>query len=247
MRPYFFLAIAVLLAAALWLGVIFIYRYQPSDQVRAQSFVKSRLYLPGSDFEDDLIFFIAGQLGIYQGEFEILDIVNLELQDIAGVDYLLITLRAPNGDLCQVTIAKDLFPWARWEVVPGSFSVVRMPEMRLKFAYEAPQWMRELGITPEQVAGYFAEHPDMRVRGEGAFLDPKTQKRALPGDWSATIKKEKPLRFSVNKNKKTGFSTLMAGRNQVGLLNAYWKADYPSDYAGPGYRAYLYGKSKGDR
>lgn len=247
MKQFFFLGVAVFLAVALWLGVCFIYQYQPAGSLPIQKLIKSRLYLPGSDFEEDLIFFIAGQLGIYEGEFEVLDVVNLELQDIAGADYLLVTLRAPNGDLCQVTIVKELFPWARWEIVPASFTVVRIPEAGARFSFDAPQWMRELGITPGEVAEYFAEHPDMRFRGESAFVDPKTQKRALPIDWSASAKKDKPLRFSVNKNKKTGFSNVMAGKNQVGLLNAYWKTDYPADYSGPGYRAYLYGKSKGDR
>ncbi|MFA5361648.1 MAG: hypothetical protein WC335_00145 [Candidatus Omnitrophota bacterium] len=247
MKQFFFLGGAVFLAVALWLGACFIYMYQPVEPLFSQTFIKSRLYLPGSDFEEDLIFFLAGQLGIYEGEFEVLDVVNLELQDITGVDYLLITLRAPNGNLCQVTIAKDLFPWARWEIVPASFTMVRIPEAGARFAFDAPQWMRELGITPGEVAEYFAAHPDMRFRGESAFVDPKTQKRTLPIDWSASAKKDKPLRFSVNKNKKTGFSSVMSGKKQAGLLNAYWKADYPADYAGPGYRAYLYGKSKGDR
>ncbi len=247
MKQFIFLGIAVILAAGLWLGVSLILEYQPDDMPSSQTFMKSRLYLPGAEFEDDLVFFIARQLGIYEGEFEILDVVNLELQDIAGTEYLLITLRAPNGDLCQVTIAKELFPWSRWEIVPSSFTAVRIPEAGLRFAFDAPQWMRDLGITPEQVAGYFAEHPDKHGQGESAFIDPVTQKRSLPIDWSVSAKKDKPLRFSINKNKKTGFSNVMAGKSRTGLLNAYWKADYPSDYAGPGYRAYLYGKSRGER
>ncbi|MDD2703021.1 MAG: hypothetical protein PHC33_03340 [Candidatus Omnitrophica bacterium] len=247
MKQFFFLGISVLLAVVLWLGACFIYNYQPYEPLSSPAFIKSRLYLPGSDFEENLIFFLAGQLGIYEGEFEVLDMVNLELRNIAGMDYLLITLRTPNGDLCQVTIAKDIFPWTRWEIVPSSFTVVRLPEAGLRFAFDAPQWMRDLGITPEQVAGYFAEHPDMRLRGRDAFVDPKTQKQSLPVDWPVSVKKDKPPRFSVNKNKKTGFSSVMADKNQVGLLNAYWKADYPVDYSGPGYRAYLYGKGREDR
>lgn len=246
MKQYVVLIIAVLIGLVLWGGANIILQHRRIEPLSFQPVIKSRIYLPGADFEEELIFFLARHMGIYEGEFEVIDVVDLEMRNISGVDYILVTFRAPNGNLCQVTIAKDVFPWAQWEIIPESFSVVELPEARIRFTMDTPQWMQALGITPEQVAEYLAEHPDMKIRGESAFLNKKTQRYALPVDWSKSVRKVKPLRFSINKNKQIGLSSLMLRKSQIGLLNSYWQPDYPTDYSGPGYRAYLYGKSKGE-
>lgn len=246
MKQWFFFGITLLLSAGIVMAVYLAAVYEKQPFFSPQLAVKNISTLPGSDFEEELVFYLARQLGIYKGEFEIIDIVSLNTNVIIGKEYLLITVRAPNGDICQVTVVKGAGPWTRWTVIPGSFQVSRIPEASLLIRLDTSPWMRELGVSSEDVLKYFASHPGTAARGEKAFIDLKGGgKYKLPGDWDETIKINSPLRLSVGKNKPVGLSNTMA-QNKAGDISSFWKIDYPSEYSGPGYRAYLYNKAKGN-
>lgn len=206
-----------------------------------------QLHLSDSQIEEELVYFLARQLGIYEGEFQIVDAVNLDTDDIAGTDYILLTLKAPDGKMCQVTISRDAYPWAEWRLNKENLNVVDFSLPSSVFGPEIPEWMKNLRITPEEVLAYYAAHPDAKEKGEAAFIDDKTKKHRLPSDWYKTVKLETAFKLQINKNKPVRFVSSMKEEAAVSALSSFWKTDYPVEYSGPGYRAYLYEKIKGNK
>lgn len=243
MRQLIILFIEFVLIVALVIGIYytnlskkFDYPYRYNKPI-----VASRLDLSDLELRSELIFFLTKELGLYEGEFKILDVVYLYTDKISGADYILVTLRAPDGKLCQITVSRNFLPYAKWELNPKSFSVIEPLQPLLGSEVKVPQWMQDLEITPQQLQKYYAAHPDVASKGEAAFFDEKTGKYNLPADWYQTTFtleiKDKGIRLVPETDKKV----------KTAIVNSYWKADYPTEYLGPGYREYLYKKIKGER
>lgn len=199
--------------------------------------LRTRLNLSDTELKKEIIFFLAKDLGLYQGNFEILDVVFLYTGEIAGADYILVTLKAPDGRLCQITVSRISLPFARWELNPKTFSVIEPLKTILESKVEVPRWMQDLGVTDEQLQNYYTKHPELAVKGEYAFFDEETGSYNLPADWYQAVfnlvtGKDKTIRLIPDKGE----------RLQADTVNFYWKADYPSEYLGLGYRGYLYQK-----
>jgi hypothetical protein len=112
---------------------------------------------------------------------------------------------------------------------------------------QTPQWMKDLGITTEQVSLYLRAHPNTVWNESSAFLDEKTGKYELPADWIQTLRSEKKFSGKLDANNFITFVPhLKIGQPDGGLAAAYWAVDYPSEYMGGGYRNYLYDKSQGN-
>jgi len=246
MRNIWVLFIEVLLVICLWIGAYSIYRRSEARRLSHRTFVTSNLYLSNPELEEELIFFLARHLGIYDRNYEIVDVVNLNTRELVGADYILVTLRAPDGRLCQITVSRDRNPWAKWELNPENFEVIEVTESGAA-GTQAAVWMRELGITPEQVDEYCKAHPEIIEETEAAFLDIETGKHRLPADWYQAVKIEKSLRLEIGRDKTIRLISSMEKEAKARVVNSYWKSDYPEEYLGPGYREYLYRKIKAEQ
>lgn len=198
--------------------------------------VASRLDLSDLELRSELVFFLTKEMGLYEGEFKILDVVYLYTDEITGADYILVTLEAPDGKLCQLTVSRNFLPWSSWQFNQKNLSIVEPPKTVFPSLLAVPQWMQDLGVTAQQLDKYYLTHPDLAKKGETAFFDEKTEKYNLPSDWyqftfSLEIK-DKGIRLIPETDKQA----------KTTLVNFYWKADYPTEYLGPGYREYLYKK-----
>jgi len=198
------------------------------------------------DQEDTLTFYLTKQLGTYEGSFEIIEVVNLQTRDISGTEYLLVTLRAPNGKFCQVILSRKSLPWAHWQIESGSLKIVDIPQAEYITTTEKDLvWMKELGVTAEEVSRYLAVHPEKALGdAETLFVDQTTGKLTLPRDWWKSVKVgESPFRYKLEiaKNKTMRFVSDM----KMESSDLFWKIDCPADYLGSGYRGYLFEKSKG--
>lgn len=238
MRQLIILFIEFVLIVALVIGIYytnlskkFNYPYRYNKPIMA-----TRLDLSDLELRSELIFFLTKEMGLYEGEFKILDVVYLYTDEISGADYILVTLEAPNGKLCQLTVSRNFLPYAKWELNPKSFSVIEPLEPLLGSEVKVPQWMQDLGVTAQQLDKYYVTHPEEALKGETAFFDEKTGKYNLPSDWyQATFTleiKDKGIRLIPETDNKA----------KAAIVNFYWKADYPTEYLGLGYREYLYKK-----
>ncbi|HTY45177.1 MAG TPA: hypothetical protein VMD52_04205 [Patescibacteria group bacterium] len=243
MRNVWILFAEVLCIIALWFGVYTIYQKVQIRRFSHRPLVTDGIYLSDADIEEELIFFLSKKLGIYEQDYQVVDVVNLNTREVTGVDYILVTLRAPDGRLCQVIVSRNSNPWAKWELDPVNFNVVDIVEPD-SLAGQAPQWMQELSITPEQVNAYYKAHPELAQKGEAAFFDAKTGVRQLPADWYQVIKPEVTFSLEIGKDKTVRIISSMGEEAKKRVVNAYWKADYPTDYLGGGYREYLFRKLK---
>lgn len=205
-----------------------------------KKFLINRINLANRDLQEELIFFLARQLGIYEGNFQIVDVVNLEAREMTGTDYLLITLRAPDGKLCQIVISRKSLPWAKWEIRTETYKLIESSADKTIFLDNPGSWMKELGVTAEDVRQYYRAHPEAIMKGEEAFFDQETGSPRLPADWDKTVKTQTQYKLSINKNEPARFVPGM----KVEQADAFWQPDYPSDYLGAGYRSYLYEKVK---
>ena len=190
--------------------------------------------------EDGLIFFLTKQLGAYDAPFELIEVVNLGTRELAGVEYVVMTVRAPDGKLCQVALAKNSYPWSKWEIVAEHFKVTEPSKNMYSVYSEDTKWIEELGITPAQLHEYYIKHPKMTQEElKELFVDKATGMRILPDDWRQSV--TLAPRFGLKNDKDKGFRFIanIAGDN---AYDTYWKVDYPSSYSGPGYRSYLYDK-----
>jgi hypothetical protein len=237
------IALLVVFSAALYVAFL----YRGTEPPFSKSLLTKKIYLSNSELEEELNFFLAKKLGIYGGKFEIVDIVDLNTAGLSGTDYILITLKAPNGRLCQIAVSKGFAPWSRWELDEESFSVAELTRYDsgfagLNFNKETSQWLESLDITADQVFEYFKAHPEIYLKGDAVFIDEKTGKHKLPADWLVIVKPETRYNLLADKeNKPVRFISTM----KESPADNYWKADYPSAYLGSGYRGYLFGKIKG--
>lgn len=240
MRQLIILFIEFVLIVALVIGIYytnlskkFDYPYRYNKPIMA-----TRFDLSDPELRSELIFFLTKEMGLYEGEFKILDVVYLYTDEISGADYILVTLEAPDGKLCQLTVSRNFLPYAKWELNPKNFSIIEPLEPILGSEVKVPQWMQDLGVTAQQLDKYYVTHPEEALKGETAFFDEKTGKYNLPLDWyQATFTleiKDKGIRLIPETDKKA----------KTAIVNFYWKADYPIEYLGPGYREYLYKKIK---
>lgn len=243
MKQLIILFIEFVLIVALVIGIYyanlskkFDYPYRYNKPI-----VATHLDLSDLELRSELIFFLTKELGLYEGEFKILDVVYLYTDKISGADYILVTLEAPDGKLCQITVSRNFLPYAKWELNPKSFSLIEPWEPILGLKVKVPQWMQDLEINPQQLQKYYAAHTDVALKGEAAFFDEKTGKYNLPADWYQTTFtleiKDKGIRLVPEIDKKA----------KTAIVNSYWKADYPTEYLGPGYREYLYKKIRDQR
>lgn len=236
--------------AALIIALAAIIRLEGPQRGRTRSspapvILTRRLHLLNADIEDKIIFYLSRKLGIYEGALEIIDVVNLDTRGISGADYILVTLKAPDGKLCQVTLSRGSLPWSEWELNPENSSAKEMPQSALLPYAENAGWMRDLGITRDEVIRYYIAHPEIGPDNniERAFLDKETGIRSLPSDWWKAALSESRFRLEISKNKVLSFVSHMGSEDP---LNSYWAVDYPLDYSGPGYRGYLYKKIKSE-
>ncbi|MBM3254818.1 MAG: hypothetical protein FJZ08_00750 [Candidatus Omnitrophica bacterium] len=241
MKRILILLLEVVLIAAVGLIMYWNYRDKKAVYRPARLIVNTeRPHFLTRDLEDNLVFFLTKQLGSYEGAFEIIEVVNLGTRELAGVDYVVMTIRAPDGKLCQVALVKNSYPWSKWEVASEQFKVEE-PAKTLYSSYtKDTKWIETLGITPGQLYEYYIKHPQMTQEElESSFVDKVTGMHILPDDWRQSV--TLAPNFSLEQNKERGFRFIanIAGDNSY---DTYWKVDYPASYSGPGYRAYLYDK-----
>ena len=241
MRQLLIILIEFILIIGLVIGIYYInlsqkenypYKYQ-------KPLMSTQLDLTDLELKEELRFFLAKELGLYEGEFQIINAVFLYTEQISGADYILVTLRAPDGNLCQITILRNFLPWAKWEINPKNFSVLEPLEPLIDNEASVPRWMQDLGVTAEQLDNYYRRYPEVAANRETAFLDLKTGKYNLPSDWYQTV-----FSFTAEKDKTIRLVPDKAEKIKANIVNSYWKADYPSEYLGLGYREYLYQKIK---
>lgn len=72
--------------------------------------IATRLGLSDTGLREELNFFLTKELGLSGGEFVIIDAVFLSTQELSGADYILITLKAYDGRLFQITVSRNSFP-----------------------------------------------------------------------------------------------------------------------------------------
>jgi hypothetical protein len=246
MKRLLLLLLEITLISSVGLAVYFNYRDKGKTRpYRKFIITEGKLHFLNPELEEKLIFYLTKQLGIYEGSFEIVDVVNLGTREIAGVEYILVTVKAPNGRFCQVALSKNLYPWAQWEIAAENSRVQEAPRSLLPEPGEDAQWMAELGITSQEIREYYLQHPELTLEEvEAVFLDKETGIHILPADWKQTVS-AKP-RFSLEISKDKGFR-FVSGLVAEAKYNSYWKVDYPTAYSGPGYRSYLYDKAEGSR
>lgn len=238
------------LAVALIVAVVAIIYFRKPQRGEIHSSPKSvilikRLHFLNAGLEEKLISYLTRKLGVYEGAFEIIDVVNLDTAGISGAEHILVTLKAPDGKLCQITLSRESLPWAEWELNPENFSAVEIPQSTLLPDTEGAKWMRDLGITREDVIRYCVTHPEIDLDNiESAFVDKERGIHTLPSDWRKAAASESRFRLKISKDKPIGLVSHMGTEDS---LNSYWVADYPLEYSGPGYRSYLYKKTKGER
>ncbi len=246
MKRLLLLLLEILLIVSVGLVVYFNYRGKGKIRpYRTLVITNGKLHFLNPELEEKLIFYLTRQLGVYKGSFEIVDVVNLGTRDITGVEYILVTIKAPGGRLCQVVLSKGLYPWAQWEIAAESSRLKETGNALLPDPSADKAWMRELGVTSQEIRAYYLGHPELtQEEAESAFLDKETGMHALPADWEKT-ERIKP-RFSLEISKDKGFR-FVSGMAADSTYDSYWKLDYPAAYSGPGYRAYLYDKIDGSK
>lgn len=245
MRQLITLLIVVALLAVAWglLRMNAVSRSQ-TEASRKILFLTDNLNRLSQEQEDKLVFYLTKQMGTYEGSFQIIDVVNLQTRDVGGTEYLLVTLRAPNGKFCQVIVSRKNLPWAQWQVKEESFMFVDIPQAEYVTTDEQDLiWMKELGITPEDVHRYLAAHPEKSVgEAEMLFTDQSTGMYAVPKDFWKIKTPQAAYKLEIGKDKTMRFVSEMRRESS----DLFWKVDYPADYLGAGYRGYLFEKVKGD-
>ncbi len=188
-------------------------------------------YMLSAEFEEKMVYFLVTKLNIFEGNFEVIDVVNLNARNFTGNDYILITLRTPDGRFCQVMAKRQIGKSTEWQFDEQSFNVVGLDKYEPSSMEEYYNRLNELNIG-------FRKDDD----GQSLVLLEKSS-QDMP---ELLVFENIPsaLSLEINKNKKIGLSNQMS---EGGGPDVLWKPDYPTSYLGPGYRAYLYQKVKGRR
>ncbi|MFA4984282.1 MAG: hypothetical protein WC559_03085 [Candidatus Omnitrophota bacterium] len=242
MKQLLAILITALIIIFAWVFVRFLYSPRNRAQIVDEIMSSKRIRLSNRELEEELTFFLASKLGIYEGSFEIVDIVNLKTYEMAGADYLLVTVRTPDGKLCQVVVSRKAGAWGKWEIQQGTFRLIKAAGEKGAAVYSEKKkfWMKELGVTADELRQYYRAHPEAILKGDDLFFDEETGIAHLPADWFKTVKPEISYKLSVDKNGPARFVPEM----QAKPADAFWQPDYPADYLGGGYRSYLYEKIK---
>ncbi len=226
----FFISFLILIILAAMVSTF--YFYQAGVLLpKGQDVHSSGGNLLSAEFEEQLVYFLVTKLNIFEGNFEVIDVVNLAVHNLTGSDYVLITLRAPDGRLCQVTAKRQAGRSAQWQFDDQSFSVIGLAK------YEPASIEEDYGLISDLNA---------RLGKSIPFKDQALSLlRITRQDNSELLVFENlppKLTVGINKNKKIGLSNQMSAGEGP---DALWKPDYPTSYLGPGYRSYLYQKVKG--
>jgi len=229
LQRFFISILALIVLAALATSFYF---YQAGVLLPSgQHVASSRGQLLSAEFEEQLVYFLVTKLNIFEGNFEVIDVVNLDVRNFTGSDYVLITLRAPDGRLCQVTAKRQAGRSAQWQFDDKSFSVIGLAK------YEPASIEEDYDLISDLSA---------RLGKEIPFKDQTLSLfKIVSQDNSEFLVFESlppKLTVSINKDKKIGLSNQMSAGEGP---DALWKPDYPTSYLGPGYRSYLYEKVKG--
>ncbi len=196
--------------------------------------------LSDQELKKEINLFLSRELNLFGGDFQVMDAVSLSANDISGADYIMVTVRAPDGKICQVTLSRSLGPWSKWEINPTSLNVIEAPQGAANPAVKIPKWMDDLGATSGQLQKYYATHPEFARKGEAAFFNTQTGKYELPADWHQSV-----MTVVTGKDKALHSKVEAVGNAEADEINNYWKPDYSTEYTGLGYRGYLYRKIKG--
>lgn len=245
MKQLAILIVSIMIIAGLWGWAYMFWISRQSEQPASAIISTEPAVFSDSELQSEVVFFLTKELGIYEGGFEVVDVARVDAAAIAGIEYLVVTMRAPDGRLCQVAVRKSLKPNAAWELDPSSFSVLELSQYAYGFnnfnlSPETTAWLAKVGVSPGEVLAYFKENPYKYQDPEAVFRDAATGKPALPMDWFSIVKPLASYKLDISKKQTIKFVTGMRAQEQDSL----WKADYP-DYVGAGYRSYLEGKARG--
>jgi hypothetical protein len=242
MKQLLAIIITALVFIMIWAGARLFYSPRNKLQVVEEVGYSKRIRLSSRELEEELTFFLASKLGIYEGSFEIVGIVNLKTQEMAGADYLLVTVRISDGKLCQVVVSRKAGPWGKWGIEQETFKLINAADAKGAALYseKTKAWMKELGVTADELRQYYRAHPEAILKGDELFFDEETGITRLPADWFKTVNPPVSYKLSVDKNGPVRFVPGM----EVKPADVFWQPDYPGDYLGGGYRSYLYEKIK---
>lgn len=79
-----------------------------------------------ADFEEKLVYFLVTKLNLFEGNFQVINVMGLNVGNLVGQDYILITMRGPDGKIYQVTARRPTGPRAEWEFDESSFHAVNL-------------------------------------------------------------------------------------------------------------------------
>jgi hypothetical protein len=245
MKRVLVLFLELLFISSLVFAMYWNYRYKKTVYSSSKLIVNTeKLFFMDKDLEETLVFLLTRQVGAYEGAFEIIGAVNLGAAEMTGANYVVLTIRAPDGKICQIALSKGVYPWSRWRVLEQTLKVSEMISPLYAGSAEDSKWMDELGITAQQLDEYYLKHPQMTQEElKEAFVDKITGLHVLPDDWQGTAGAN--AHFKLETGKEKGFRSIS---NIAGDASSdtYWKVDYPG-YVGPGYRSYLYDKINQNR
>ena len=124
MKQLAILIVSIMIIAGLWGWAYMFWISRQSEQPASAIISTEPAVFSDSELQSEVVFFLTKELGIYEGGFEVVDVARVDAAAIAGIEYLVVTMRAPDGRLCQVAVRKSLKPNAAWELDPSSFSVL---------------------------------------------------------------------------------------------------------------------------
>ncbi|MDD5347876.1 MAG: hypothetical protein PHT59_04605 [Candidatus Omnitrophica bacterium] len=194
-----------------------------------------------ADFEEKLVYFLVTKLNLFEGNFQVINVMGLNVGNLVGQDFVLITLRGPDGNIYQVTARRSTGARADWEFDEGSFHAVNLAT----YVPSSPE--EEYGLLGEEGGDPGKNKLYAQLAAPGEFLEPG-RLAGFEGEGSGLLLQSAEIagksNFDLSRNKRVMYSNrLVAGPGP----DAMWVTDYPKDVVGPGYRSYLYQKMKGQR
>jgi hypothetical protein len=237
---------ALLMVAAIVMTFLLTALYLRPPRYNRQ-FATKTLVITGVDsplFRDNEEFaaFLRKQLGIYGGQVEIVQMITLNTRDITGRDYVLVTLRAPNGTYYQTVISKDAQPWSKWEFDPKTFCRAETIQLDLARPIRLDDFVPREVLIAYQLDSVSARNDKIQSEFE-KIKDNNPQQKTVLGRPLAPVEPQVgSFKLELGKDKKWHFTTV--NKESANDTESYWKTDYPTEYTGGGYRSYLYNKIK---
>ena len=143
------------------------------------------------ELERDAVNFLAKKIARKNDDIRIVQIVSITPIEKEEKRVSELVLKTMDGRLYQLSAFK-INPESKWEFKMGNLNP-EIPMKEISFFAEIPQWMRDLGVTPENLFEYYLSHLKIALDKGAAFFDQKTGRYKLPEDWWSTIKVEPPL------------------------------------------------------